>query len=117
MSDEPTTVSGMLEQLLPCERERYSAPRWPYTYSADLVRQRPTVVPENVRNAFIESLGVPGTMIDNLSRVHAARLRRSWAAYESCDDEELAQVLADVYLLYYDVSVPDDVAERLSNVT
>ncbi|WP_341719892.1 hypothetical protein QQG74_09400 [Micromonospora sp. FIMYZ51] len=97
-----TTVEQLVAQVAAHNAEQFSPTRYPYTYSADFIRQNPHVVPAHIRDQ------VPVEDPNLFSRSEAARMKTLWAAAEGRDVRELAEVLADAYMQVWNIQRPEE---------
>lgn len=76
--------------IQPPQQDLYLPNRWPNTYSADFVRNHPTLLPAEIR-AEIEGRPL-------LARVDAADAVRRWAEAINVPPEAIKAIFADAYL-------------------
>lgn len=69
-------------------REAYLPSRYPYTYAADFLRAHWDLIPEDIREE-----------LDPTSRGDASHARTQMASAWALEDEDLAKVLANAYLV------------------
>lgn len=103
------TVDSLVAQVDRDTGERFSPARYPYTYAADFLRNHVYVVPVAVRDAYWQARGELAPSL--MSRAQASGLRQAWAQSVGMDDEELALVLADAFLVVNRIEKPADPCE------
>lgn len=94
-----STVESILASLN--DKPRFISTCYPYIYACDMLRQHPEIAPAAAVCLAQERAARRGDVIgigSTWSRSDASQIREDWAAIEDRADEELAAVLADVYL-------------------
>lgn len=87
--------------------EQYTPTRYPWTYSADFLREHPELIPAKI----VEQAGVPSDQL--MSRSGAAHAKQLWAESIGEDEEALARIFADSYLLEHGIPLGMANTERL----
>ncbi len=94
-----TTVDSLIAQIPPEPLEQFSPARYPYTYACDFIRQHPNVVPPEVRS----NPNIAYLFGEMMARSEASQVLKVWAEYEGRDNEDMARVLADAFIVAHGI--------------
>lgn len=92
MDDLESLVAELAARVKKTSTKHWNSYLYPYTYACDYLLQDPDVVPDDVRRTFDDWDGW-------MNRVTPSRIISRWAMMRGFDDEELAKVLADQYMV------------------
>lgn len=95
-------IRGRALAAIEMRTEPYTPTRYPYTYSADFLRQHGNLIPEDIRE-------LQGGIS---SRAQAAGALTVWSARLDADRREMAMIFADCYMVENGIPLDAAVKER-----
>lgn len=105
MSNELDAIRDKVRAAIDCGTQRYIPARYPWTYSADFIRNHWDLVPAHIRGALV----VADTRAD------ASQAVARWAQEVGSNGRDLARIFADGYLEEHGIPLGIANTERLAS--